>query len=196
MARFNYTRQIGLDDPEGSGWFKSRQIKGWRSLEEQLKGLKWVLERAPGRTILDIGSAEGVISGELIKRGAVSADCVELSESRCVLGRKLYPKIRFIARDVQMLDVEHDDLADSYDMVLLLSILQKIPYPEDLLEYAQKVARHYIAIRLPKPIMSDHRQKYRKIDVVKILKENGWVHKTKQGPRDEWVGLFRRPDSP
>ncbi len=196
MARADYTRQIGLDDPEGVAWFRSKTIKGFRSLSEQLTGLKWIFERAKGRTVLDIGSAEGAIAAELMKRGATSADCVELSESRCVLGRKLHPELRFICRDVQMLDVEHDDLAPQYDMVLLLSILQKIPYPEDLLAYAEKTARHYIAIRIPKPIMDDHRQKHRKIDVVKILKEKGWVHKTKTGPRGEWVALFRRPESP
>jgi 2-polyprenyl-3-methyl-5-hydroxy-6-metoxy-1,4-benzoquinol methylase len=181
------------------GWFAIPGVQtGDRTLEEQLTGLP-VDELACG-DVLDIGSAEGLISKHLLERGAAQVDCIDNNTKLCDVARRVLKDHRFASvyqadlNDKTRLAELDRDLAPSYETVLLLSILQKLEDPAHVLRWAAAkvpMTGHVIAIRLPTgPVVVNKFSKKVMCDVREILA--GFDLEERPGPRGEWVGIFRR----
>lgn len=183
------------EDAPGRGWFKiAGQQDGERSPKEQLKGLHPLLDRVRGMSVLDLGAAEGLISLWLIQAGgAKSAVCVESVQTRCDTGAAFCAghAVEFRAESCEFPATTGLPRAD---VVLALSIAHKFADPARFLKEAASLARHYIAVRTPAPIINDPRSGNKPIDVRAVLTACGfapYAH-TFDGPRGEWVGIFDR----
>ena len=69
------------------GWFNIPDRPGPRTVAQQLLGLDQLFVECKGKTCLDVGCAEGMISIELARRGAIAVHGVEVSKRRVKVGR-------------------------------------------------------------------------------------------------------------
>jgi hypothetical protein len=184
-------------DPPGKGWFavEGRQV-GDRTLTEQMMGLGPLIGEAAGRSVLDLGCAEGLIALEMLKAGAARAHGAEAVPSRVATACDLCagrPAVFFVADLESFAAAPPDWLLPAYDIVLLLSIAHKFRDPEAFLRAAADRAAEFVAVRLPAPILVDWRSGFRPVDVPAVMASEGFrLWHEAPGPRAEWVGIFRR----
>jgi len=69
------------------GWFSTPGRPGDRTLDQQLNGRLFM--EARGKTVLDVGCAEGLISIELAKAGAIAVHGVEIVPEHVKVANKL-----------------------------------------------------------------------------------------------------------
>lgn len=181
------------------GWFKiDDHYDGDRTLVEQLTGLDLVCEGASGKTVLDLGCAEGLIGMHLTDRcGASLLHGFSLVPSEIEAARHLAwgkKNIAFRTLDLDMLPKalcwEPPVFLPGYDIVLLLSILHKLQRPREILNLVLTMAKGLITVRLPTPIINDERSRNIEFDVRAYLSEQHTLISEPRGPRDEWTGIF------
>jgi hypothetical protein len=179
------------------GWFDIPGVQeGDRTLAEQLEGLP-INELASG-DVLDVGSAEGLISKHLLEQGAERADCLELNPQLRQAAALLLPRDRARVFPVDLNDGRQMATLDAqlrpeYETILLLSILHKLENPAGLLRWVAGKHADIIAIRLPGttgPMVTNKFTKQAMCDVRGELP--AFVCEERPGPRGEWVGIFRR----
>lgn len=128
------------------GWFKIDGVQdGDRTLEQQLEGLRPLVHMAPGKSVLDVGCAEGLVDIGLHDLGArvhgIDVVVDHIGTARLMRGKRA---IQF-------------DLADAntyrptrhYDIVLMLAILHKLKDPVDACLRFAEAADEMVVIRLP-----------------------------------------------
>jgi len=181
------------------GWFKIKGVRdGDRTLDEQMKGLAPALSEASGKTILDLGCAEGCISREFAKAGAKRVLGIELLETHLLVAKMIckdYPQIEFI----------HSHLDDyvlnltsfpRYDIVLALSVIHKLKDPALPLRFAAQSAKSLLVFRPPARLYKGMvRSKHSKtaVDVAAVMREEGFaLEQTIQGVRGESAQYWRR----
>ena len=175
-----------------TGWFIVDGVQdGERRLEDQLLGLALVEANCKGATVLDLGSAEGLISRHLYRHGARTALCVEALPSRVEAGKKLCAEapVEFWAGSVEKF-CEMDDAC--YDIVLALAILNKLRRPEVVLEHIAGACSHWLAIRLPDPIMHDRRSDFPPFNVQELLASRFDMTSEARTYAGSWTAVFRR----
>lgn len=202
------------------GWFKIDGVQeGHVDFDRQFRGLEIVRAEAAGARVLDLGCAEGLISLEMVKAGAVLVHGVELEAKRVETARSLFaahPQVKstFIAHDLNRfpeLFLEHN--ADSqwkdtalltrYDIVLCLAIAMKLARPAPFLRLASALCDRILAVRLPYPVIDDPRSDNIPVDVKRLLADEfDLVQETELYPDDltkpyvpgeyGWLGIFRR----
>lgn len=184
-------------DPPGKGWFAVDGVQeGDRRVEDQLRGLDLIAMNCRNRTVLDLGSAEGLIANHLCKYGA-TAHCVEIVSSRVETGRRLCSgrPVKFWCSDVSCFCSIHRgsiDMMQRYDIVLALAILHKLNHPDWILEYIAKICRRWLAIRLPEPTISDRRSDFRPLNVPRFLSNDFDLVSEARTFRNEWTAVFQR----
>lgn len=180
------------------GWFKIPGVQeGERTLEEQLLGLEPLLDQVQGKTVLDIGCAEGLISRAVVERGAVKVrglDCnVENIEAAQRLG--LDPHRAFFAvHNANEIGPDEEACLHS-DIVLGLAIFHKLQRPAESLAAWSRFARELLVIRLPGGSEGEFLAKHSKArcDVAEVLPPLGFIlERTETGPRGELVQYWRR----
>lgn len=187
------------------GWFIIEGVQdGDRTVEYQLTGLETVAEAFKGRTVLDLGCAEGLIGRHCVQAwGAERVDGVtaiqyEIDEAlRQCAG---LPQ-RFILHDLRWnLEALDQKLDPGYDVVLLLSILHKVRKPMELLEWATAKARQMVVIRLPAPTIVDARsfnvpapvREWMNERFLPIGEPTTCIEPVRMKP--EWMGIWLRPE--
>lgn len=184
-------------DPPGKGWFDVDGMQtGDRTLAEQLTGLDQLLDDAEGATVLDLGCAEGLISLEMMRRGAVLVNGIESVASRVKAAEFFFEGLnaRFFLGNCERFATDPPgDLLASYDVVLMLSIAQKMRDPAAFITAAAARSTGMVALRLPAPIINDPRSGFVPVDVPNLMRRLGFpVLMQSPGPRGEWVGIFYR----
>lgn len=130
-------------------WFKLGGQPGDRSVEDQLRGLQPALAAAKGKTVLDLGCAEGAISLEFAKAGATHVRGLELHEGHLEVARQIcagYP-CDFVRVDLNTGD--YPPPSDPVDIVLALAVIHKLEDPESALSWYADAARELVVLRLP-----------------------------------------------
>ncbi|MGO1079952.1 methyltransferase domain-containing protein [Inquilinus sp. CA228] len=187
-----------IADAAGRGWFDAPGVAGDRTLAQQMVGLDHLVQAAPGRTVLDLGCAEGLIGLVLMRAGAVALDGIDLVHNRIVAaGRNAEAagvEARYWCQDLDgFADWAPEDLAPRYDLVLALSIAHKLARPDRFLEAAAARCDGLLAVRLPAPVIQDRRSGFVPVDVPALLDRAGFdLEATPAGSLGEWIGLFRR----
>lgn len=176
------------------GWFRIDGVQdGDRTLDQQLIGVP-VPEIAQG-TVLDLGSAEGLIARHMLEKGATSVDCIEVNEGSCATARSILTgyNARVLHRDLQNFAGFDGELSPRYDAVLLLSILHKLRNPLAVARWAMTKAPRIIVVRLPGitgPNVVNKHTREEMGDVRDAI--SGYDLETVKGPFGEWTGIFRR----
>lgn len=175
------------------GWFDiPGEQRGRRKLEEQMRGLRPALDAARGKTVLDLGCAEGLIALEFAKAGALKVDAVDNNPefidaaSTRLLGN---PVISVAQADLTAGLPE--TLSRQYDIVLALAIVHKLSNPALALRRFADAAAGRLVIRLP---LGSTGVFYRKgdstmrCDTHKVMAGSGFkLEQQLAGPRREWV---------
>lgn len=136
--------------PEQCGWFEIDGLQeGERALEEQMIGLSSALLSAAGKTVLDLGCAEGLISREFARAGARSVtgvDAVERYVSEAFRQCAQLP-CEFVLAHIE--DLAAQPVKKRFDVVLALSVLHKLFSPEHGLRFAAESCAEVLVLRLP-----------------------------------------------
>jgi SAM-dependent methyltransferase len=186
------------------GWFQVPGIKplGDRSLSEQMIGLEFALIEAKGKTVLDIGCAEALITLEFAKAGAAKVVGIEKVAPAIALGRTLcagYPQVELMECNL----VKHIDANPSpqqFDIVLALGIAHKPKDPAAALCWAARSASSLLVFR-PPGYEVDGWFKSKHSDNVchgpSILTGEGFVQERRiEGAHGEHVEYWRRQSRP
>ena len=129
------------------GWFQIEGQLGDRTLEEQVAALRPAIAECHGKTIVDLGSAEGLISREFARAGAKMVTGIEsLPGHVAVANRECagLKNIEFINAD---LNVAYQQYVFNVDIVLALGIAHKLPDPADCILFAARSASELVLIR-------------------------------------------------
>lgn len=136
-----------------SGWFAIPGVQdGDRTIDEQLLGLDRLLEMMPGKSILDLGCAEGAISRVCADRGAAIVLGVDYNLPFVETARKIYGdrrELSFCHADLNKGPEACGLAAAEADIVLMLAILHKLKEPAAGLRQWARLAREWIVVRLP-----------------------------------------------
>lgn len=134
------------------GWFKLNGVQdGDRTIEEQMRGLGPALKAAAGKSVLDLGSAEGLISIEFARAGASRVVGIELLEDHVKVARELakdLPQVSFITASLQEW-IDARPQPRRFDVVLALGIAHKLHDPGALLSFAARSATELLVFRGP-----------------------------------------------
>lgn len=160
-------------------WFIIGGNGGQVPLKRQLLGLQNIA--VEGRTVLDVGCAEGLISFHLAGRGATKVHGVELRERAVEVAQSIAgytgqsDRVRFWHGDLRDTDaaLTQDGMEERYDVVLAMASIQKLGKQAvpALLRLAAACAGTFV-IRLPEPTIPDGWRKTR--PVAEVLAGEGF----------------------
>lgn len=185
------------------GWFKIPGFQhGDRTVEEQMLGLEPALQACAGKTVIDLGCAEGLIAREFARRGAARVEGLEIVPEHVDVGRELCKGLP-VKLGVGNLDKVILKELPGWDLVLMLAVLHKTRQPEAVLRAFAGAARELLVIRLPGGARDGRysmpeRPGQSFVDVAKIMSSCGFVlERTERGPETrergrEPVLYFRR----
>lgn len=183
------------------GWFAiPGEQEGDRTLEEQMTGLEPALLMARERSVLDLGCAEGLIALEFAAAGA-EVYGIELVDAEVAIARKLAKERQLNARFDRgrvedVLPRKPEEFSGPFDIVLCLSILNKLDPPEPYFAALGRwVKRGGLAIlRLPAPVyVNTHVKEFEPRDARQMMTAAGFgLEREASGPRGEWVSYWRR----
>jgi protein-L-isoaspartate O-methyltransferase len=183
---------------KGNPWFAVGNRLGDRTLAQQMQGLDRLFAEVEGKTVLDVGCAEGLISIEMVKSGASWVDGVEIRKDAVqnarMLGRSmsLHGDVTFDWGDAN----EYRPAGD-YDIVIMLAVLHKLKNPTAACARLVACAKSLVVIRLPPehaPTIIDGRSGGEPHHIGVTMERSGFVleHAACDGPFGEWVGYYRR----
>lgn len=191
---------MGAPGSEVKSWFELPGRPFERTFTQQCMGLDWLWENSTGAQILDFGCAEGLIGMECFCHGAEFVHGVELvpervkAAQRIAEKRNLNAKTRFEVGDANTWIPRHD----SYDIVLALAILHKLPDPTVVAHRLAKAAAKAVILRLPPLrrgwIISDRRSGHQPHDMDAVFTSHGYkmTESHNGGPFEEFVGVWTR----
>lgn len=165
-------------------WFK--EAGGTEPLAKRMIGLDSLLANCEGKSVLDLGGAEGLIAREFVQRGAARAQVIDrMAPSDAYLGDGVW---------VQSADLNEQDSAawfrGSFDIVLALAVAQKLKRPDRFLLWAASLGKT-LAVRLPAETF--HRKRDpggKKYSAVEILKPVADLVDEPPSFEDSWLGIF------
>ena len=167
---------------------------GDRTFDQQMMGLDWLFANCKGKSILDAGCAEGMISIKAAEAGAIAVHGVEILPERVKLATKLRGDlpVTFEVGDMNVWRPKRQ-----YDIVLGLAILHKLKDPGMCTVALAAAARYAIMLRLPPdgaPTINDRRSGNVPVDTAAIIEACGFkLHQqSNDGPYGEWIGVWTR----
>lgn len=182
------------------GWFAIPGYQtGDRTLDEQIAGCEDGLAAARGKTIIDLGCAEGLISRRFLEAGACSLVGLDHSEEKIKTARMIckdFQNAMFLPTDLMSWFKSHGKFQYQYDIVLALSIITKFPDPAVILRYAADSCADLLLLRTSaKPCDGWYYAKHggKACNVIDVLTERGFTAiKQVPGTHDEGVWYWRR----
>lgn len=174
------------------GWFKIDGVQnGDRTVDEQLQGLEQI--DFAGKTVLDLGCAEGLISRHALTHGAACAHGLEIIGEHVEEARRqcaaFGDRARFWVGDMAF--QWPGEWLPHYDVVLLLSSLHKLKHPLNALDRVAQIA-DTLVIRLPHRVLHDVRSAPLRQDIPNYLAERFVLTDEPKTCRGEWMGVFVR----
>lgn len=174
-----------------------------RSLDQQLEGLDDLLQDIGGRTVLDVGCAEGAISIALLHRGASRVFGVDVLPEFVDSARKAGRRLNALFR-VADANTWRPDAGQEFDIVLMLAVLHKLRDPSRAARELAAHARLGCVVRLPPdgaPVIIDDRSGRMAHDIGLAMRQAGFeLVKVANGPiaggrAPEWTGYFARREA-
>lgn len=129
------------------GWFKiDGSQNGDRTLTEQMVGLRPLVHMVAGKTVLDVGCAEGLISTSLASVGARRVHGIDIVPDHIAVANSLkgdWPCFFDVA------DANTYQPRGRYDIVVMLAVLHKLANPSAACLRFADAAIESCVIRLP-----------------------------------------------
>lgn len=159
-------RLLVRDDTEHYVHAPELGLFGKWSPDDRLAGLAPLLERADSASVLDFGSAEGLVAREFLRRGARLAHGFELDPARVRFANAICAPLgaaEFRVADLSdppaFLEANADLLRDRYDIVLYLGIHHHLApgARAAILDLALGRAARHFAIRTPAALAGEER---------------------------------------
>jgi SAM-dependent methyltransferase len=184
----------------GKGWFAIPGVQaGDRTLDEQLLGLEPMLKEVPGKIVLDLGSAEGLISRTCVERGARRVVGLEVNKPMLAVARQWVcdPNVcQFEFRDLNKTPSAEDSRSLRADIVLALAVFHKLSDPEKSVRDWVRFAGELVVVRLPVNSNGEFHSKFRthmRCDLNQLMPRLGFqLERVERGPRTERVQYWRR----
>lgn len=171
---------------------------GDRTIEEQLLGLQQALKECSGRTVLDIGCAEGLIGFEFAKAGAAHVHGIDVVRDHIQIAYRLRDK----AGLSKVVTFEVADLAElpapkkQYDIALALAVVHKLRDPAVGIRYCAAACSGLFVIRLSagtKNTVLKSKRYSGSCNVTDEMRRAGFkLERTEAGPREETVVYYRK----
>ena len=193
--------------PRQTGYYNLPGIRAgnWR-IETRLRGLQELLGAAQGKSVLDLGCAEGMISREFCRHGAATIHGFEVNLDQIRIARQEVPKAAEVGTQIlfhradfgywdRFVAAHRNSMLEQYDIVLLLSVLEKLPESnqDTILDGLMAFSRCWIGLRIA-PETRDSRQIIQKFSDsgFELAFENDGVAEDPSGQGTGWLGVFRR----
>ena len=186
------------------GWFIIPGVQnGDRTVDQQTKALAPALAECAGKSVLDIGCAEGLVGREFVRAGAVCClgidtvqDHIQVACRQCE-GLPIRFHVGSIA-EFETKPLPNPFGVDRYDIVLALGVAHKLEYPGVGIEVAARYCGNLILLRrglrqVDGVVSSKHFAN--KADTHAILRDSGFaLEKLVDGPAPffEAVEYWRR----
>lgn len=174
------------------GWFVTRGRDGDRTVQQALVGLEPLLKNVSGKTVLDVGCAEGLVGIELANRGATHVLGIDRLEDHINVARRLgVEQTEFLVANANSFYPR----SESFDIVLLLAILHKLKDPYGAAQRLGAAAKSLVVVRLPPggPVFVDRRSNNKPQNITRALEDIGFhLESDSRGTFDEWIGFYRR----
>ncbi len=176
-------------------WFKTEgRDNGDRTLKQQLKGLGDLRDRVTGKSVLDIGAAEGLISIYLFDHGAKAVHGIEVRPDFVEVGNSLRGDR---ACTFEVADANDYTPVRQYDIVIALALLHKLREPVIACKRFAAAAREMVVLRLPPAgalVITDDRSGGKKYDIGRAMQESGFMLKNANydGPKGEFMAYYER----
>jgi glycosyltransferase involved in cell wall biosynthesis len=144
-------------------WSPDRGLFGKWPESERMAGLDAVLAGCAGKTILDLGAAEGVVARHLLERGALLVDGFDKDTSRVRFAQRVCEGLSgasFWEADLSdwpsFEQAAGHRLRDSYDIVLYLGLHHHIPVTSRLITLAEAAKRSsdLLVTRMPAEVFT------------------------------------------
>jgi SAM-dependent methyltransferase len=176
------------------GWFWTPGRPGDRTIGDQMKGLNWLCDNCAGKSVLDIGCAEGLISIEMAKLGAVAVHGVEIVPQHVEVANRVRGDLPVT---FEVADANTWRPKRSYDIVIALALLHKLRNPTAACAAFAEAAREAVVLRLPPehaPTIVDERSKNEPHYIGKTMERAGFKLRESSygGHFGEWVGVWTR----
>lgn len=191
---------IGAIADESPHWFViPGEQNGRRSVDEQMLGLHPALEEARGRTVFDMGCAEGAIALEFARAGAdvyavdYKQDMIDTAKRVAVGQRRLAFEVvdlRNVIRKARLAGKWR-----TFDIVLALAVLHKLDDPKAATEFVAESCKGLAVIRLPihapdGVIKAKHGSNSANVNTI-MRAHDFRLEQTVEGPRQELVQYWR-----
>lgn len=182
------------------GWFEIPGVQtGDRTIAEQMIGLDIALAEAGGARVLDLGCAEGLITREFVRRGALRALGVEIVADNAIEASYQCGglPIDIVTADVgDWLQFRAGWPGDDADITLALAILHKLKNPTAAARVIARRTSRLAVVRLPPAtpgFVLDARSGNVVHDITAAFAAEGLrLAEVCTGPRNEWMGHYRR----
>lgn len=185
------------------GWFDIPGVQsGDRTLAEQATGLDIALSEAAGKSVLDLGCAEGLISLEFLKAGANIVVGIDHSKDKIEMAKRMcyrMGKSQFITADLGVYFPEQAKGKEGlplYDIVLALSIITKLPDPAVPLRYAARSCLNLLLLRTSAALCDGTfyaKHGGKSCNVIKVLEAEGFKSEAKfPSSHGEAIEYWRR----
>jgi SAM-dependent methyltransferase len=185
---------MGKAQPVKEGWFHTKNRLGDRTIEQQMLGLDLLMQSCKGKTALDVGCAEGLISIRLAQAGAIAVHGIEIVARHVEVGNRLRKSLP-ITFEVQ--DANDWKPKRQYDIVIALALLHKLRDPSAACARFAAAAREMVVLRLPPgpaPLIIDDRSGRVPHDTAAVMGASGFelIQEAYDGPFDEYVSYWKR----
>lgn len=186
------------------GWFKIPGVQdGDRTLAEQMLGVREALAECKGKTVLDLGTAEGLIGREFVRAGAARCHGIDSIDDHLTVARRQCKGLPMSFQNcgLQQFGQQQMDLGrvERFDIVLALGVCHKLHDPEVGIRFAARSANERVLVRMHARSEAKDgllRSKFAKQNVcntVEIMTAEGFEReKVLAGPREETVWYWRR----
>lgn len=179
-------------------WFAGDGQPGDRTIEQQVRGLDSLREAIGGKSVLDLGCAEGLLAKKYLQWGAATVHGVEIIPAAVSIAKNVCDDAvdrgtaKFFVGSIADLD-SIDGLEPEYSIVTALAVMHKVIDVERALLSAAARAKELLVIRNPpehRHIIATPRQHGKRFDTRAILSQTHFLANVDVGWNNEWVGYF------
>ena len=110
-----------------------------------LQNLDFLVETSNVKKILEVGCGEGYIIKHLREKFNVNIIGMDISNDILEIARSMNPNLKSFWGDIYKLGFKDD----SFDMVLILEVLEHLKYPNRALEEIKRVSKEYVIVSVP-----------------------------------------------